>query len=47
MYDPYIFIENLNKEDDGYYTCQFTYTHRGRVFNVSATRIFVSEGKTC
>lgn len=45
MYDPYIFIENLNKEDDGYYTCQFTYTHRGRVFNVSATRIFVSEAK--
>ncbi|NP_001019762.1 interleukin-1 receptor-like 1 isoform LV precursor [Gallus gallus] len=45
MHDPYIFIENLNKEDDGYYTCQFTYTHRGRVFNVSATRIFVSEAK--
>ncbi|POI34204.1 hypothetical protein CIB84_002044 [Bambusicola thoracicus] len=44
MSDPYIFIENLNKEDDGYYTCQFTYTHRGKVFNVSATRIFVSEG---
>uniref|UniRef100_G3UNV1 Interleukin 1 receptor like 1 n=1 Tax=Meleagris gallopavo TaxID=9103 RepID=G3UNV1_MELGA len=45
MHDPYIFIENLNKEDDGYYTCQFTYTHRGKVFNVSATRIFISEAK--
>ncbi|XP_015705624.1 interleukin-1 receptor-like 1 isoform X4 [Coturnix japonica] len=42
MQDPYIYITNLNKEDDGYYTCQFTYTHRGKVFNVSATRIFVS-----
>ncbi|XP_052520593.1 interleukin-1 receptor-like 1 isoform X4 [Tympanuchus pallidicinctus] len=45
MHDPYIFIENLNKEDDGYYTCQFIYTHRGKVFNVSATRIFISEAK--
>ncbi|OXB72200.1 UNVERIFIED_CONTAM: hypothetical protein H355_003414 [Colinus virginianus] len=45
MTGPYIFIENMKKEDDGYYTCQFTYTHRGNVFNVSATRIFISEAK--
>ncbi|XP_035172194.1 interleukin-1 receptor-like 1 isoform X1 [Oxyura jamaicensis] len=43
--DKYIFISNLTKEDDGYYTCHFTYTHRGNVFNVSATRIFISEAK--
>nr|XP_038029177.1 interleukin-1 receptor-like 1 isoform X8 [Anas platyrhynchos] len=43
--DKYIFISDLTKEDDGYYTCHFTYTHRGNVFNVSATRIFISEAK--
>ncbi|XP_064000094.1 interleukin-1 receptor-like 1 isoform X2 [Pogoniulus pusillus] len=43
--EKYIFFNNPGKEDDGYYTCQFTYTHRGNVFNVSATRIFVSKAK--
>uniref|UniRef100_A0A8C0C091 Interleukin 1 receptor like 1 n=1 Tax=Buteo japonicus TaxID=224669 RepID=A0A8C0C091_9AVES len=43
--DKYIFINNPRKEDDGYYTCQFTYTHKGNVFNVSATRIFISKAK--
>ncbi|XP_040440615.1 interleukin-1 receptor-like 1 isoform X1 [Falco naumanni] len=43
--DKYIFIANPRKEDDGYYTCQFTYTHKGNVFNVSATRIFISKEK--
>uniref|UniRef100_A0A8C7EC21 Interleukin 1 receptor like 1 n=1 Tax=Nothoprocta perdicaria TaxID=30464 RepID=A0A8C7EC21_NOTPE len=43
--DKYIFISNPRKEDDGYYTCQFTYTHNGNVFNVSATRIFISNVK--
>ncbi|XP_054669193.1 interleukin-1 receptor-like 1 isoform X3 [Grus americana] len=43
--EKYIFINNPVKEDDGYYTCQFIYTYKGNVFNVSATRIFVSEAK--
>ncbi|XP_049690538.1 interleukin-1 receptor-like 1 isoform X3 [Accipiter gentilis] len=43
--DKYIFINNPRKEDDGYYTCQFTYTHKRNVFNVSATRIFISKAK--
>ncbi|XP_014817512.1 PREDICTED: interleukin-1 receptor-like 1 isoform X1 [Calidris pugnax] len=43
--EKYVFIKNPREEDDGYYTCQFTYTHKGNVFNVSATRIFVSEAK--
>ncbi|XP_025921961.1 interleukin-1 receptor-like 1 isoform X2 [Apteryx rowi] len=43
--DKYIFINNPREEDDGYYTCQFTYTHNGNVFNVSATRIFISNAK--
>ncbi|XP_009984191.1 PREDICTED: interleukin-1 receptor-like 1 [Tauraco erythrolophus] len=43
--EKYIFINNPSKEDDGYYTCQFTYTHKGNVFNVSATRIFISKVK--
>ncbi|XP_010392559.3 interleukin-1 receptor-like 1 isoform X2 [Corvus cornix cornix] len=43
--EKYIYIENPRKEDDGYYTCQFIYTHKGNVFNVSATRIFISEAK--
>ncbi|XP_075282552.1 interleukin-1 receptor-like 1 isoform X2 [Opisthocomus hoazin] len=43
--EKYIFIKNQTKEDNGYYTCQFTYTHRGNVFNVSATRIFISKAK--
>ncbi|XP_025958939.1 interleukin-1 receptor-like 1 [Dromaius novaehollandiae] len=43
--DKYIFINNPGKEDDGYYTCQFIYTHNGNAFNVSATRIFVSNAK--
>ncbi|NXC15079.1 ILRL1 protein, partial [Corythaeola cristata] len=42
--EKYIFINNPRKEDDGYYTCQFIYTHKGNVFNVSATRIFISKG---
>ncbi|XP_005037601.1 PREDICTED: interleukin-1 receptor-like 1 isoform X2 [Ficedula albicollis] len=41
----YIYIENPRREDDGYYTCQFIYAHKGNVFNVSATRIFISEVK--
>ncbi|XP_067994235.1 interleukin-1 receptor-like 1 [Melanerpes formicivorus] len=41
----YMFFSNPGKEDDGYYTCQFTYTHKGKVFNVSATRIFISKAK--
>uniref|UniRef100_A0A8B9PLW0 Ig-like domain-containing protein n=1 Tax=Apteryx owenii TaxID=8824 RepID=A0A8B9PLW0_APTOW len=41
--DKYIFINNPREEDDGYYTCQFTYTHNGNVFNVSATRIFITK----
>ncbi|NXS96045.1 ILRL1 protein, partial [Jacana jacana] len=41
--EKYVFIKNAGKEDDGYYTCQFTYTHKGNVFNVSATRIFISQ----
>ncbi|XP_014748767.1 PREDICTED: interleukin-1 receptor-like 1 isoform X2 [Sturnus vulgaris] len=41
----YIYIENPRREDDGYYTCQFIYTHKGNIFNVSATRIFISEVK--
>ncbi|KAM6292749.1 interleukin-1 receptor-like 1 [Porphyrio hochstetteri] len=45
MREKYIFINNPVKEDDGYYTCQFIYTHKGNVFNVSATRIFVSKAK--
>lgn len=44
--EKYIFINNPRKEDDGYYTCQFIYTHKGNMFNVSATRIFISKGKT-
>ncbi|KAM7032344.1 interleukin-1 receptor-like 1 [Passerculus sandwichensis] len=40
--EKYIYIENPRREDDGYYTCQFIYTHKGNVFNVSATRIFIS-----
>ncbi|XP_009881381.1 PREDICTED: interleukin-1 receptor-like 1 isoform X2 [Charadrius vociferus] len=43
--EKYIFINNPRKEDDGYYTCQFIYTHKGNVFNVSATRIFTSESR--
>uniref|UniRef100_A0A8C5U1L6 Interleukin 1 receptor like 1 n=1 Tax=Malurus cyaneus samueli TaxID=2593467 RepID=A0A8C5U1L6_9PASS len=43
--EKYIYIENPRREDDGYYTCQFIYTHKGNVFNVSATRIFISEVK--
>ncbi|XP_009692958.1 PREDICTED: interleukin-1 receptor-like 1 isoform X2 [Cariama cristata] len=43
--EKYIFINNPRKEDDGYYTCQFIYTHKGNVFNVSATRIFISKEK--
>uniref|UniRef100_A0A8C3V6K4 Interleukin 1 receptor like 1 n=1 Tax=Catharus ustulatus TaxID=91951 RepID=A0A8C3V6K4_CATUS len=41
----YLYIENPRREDDGYYTCQFIYTHKGNVFNVSATRIFISDVK--
>ncbi|XP_064264102.1 interleukin-1 receptor-like 1 isoform X1 [Passer domesticus] len=40
--EKYIYIDNPRREDDGYYTCQFIYTHKGNVFNVSATRIFIS-----
>ncbi|XP_010201492.2 interleukin-1 receptor-like 1 isoform X1 [Colius striatus] len=43
--EKYIFINNPRKEDDGYYTCQFIYTHKGKVFSVSATRIFISKAK--
>ncbi|XP_071426072.1 interleukin-1 receptor-like 1 isoform X1 [Pithys albifrons albifrons] len=43
--EKYIYIENPTREDDGYYTCQFIYTHKRNVFNVSATRIFISEAK--
>ncbi|XP_010159629.1 PREDICTED: interleukin-1 receptor-like 1, partial [Eurypyga helias] len=43
--EKFIFISSPRKEDDGYYTCQFIYTHKGNVFNVSATRIFISEAK--
>ncbi|XP_009470866.1 PREDICTED: interleukin-1 receptor-like 1 isoform X2 [Nipponia nippon] len=43
--EKYIFINNPRKKDDGYYTCQFIYTHKGNVFNVSATRIFISKAK--
>ncbi|XP_010193327.1 PREDICTED: interleukin-1 receptor-like 1, partial [Mesitornis unicolor] len=43
--DKYIFINNPRKEDDGYYTCRFVYTHEGNTFNVSATRIFISKAK--
>ncbi|XP_009955850.1 PREDICTED: interleukin-1 receptor-like 1 isoform X3 [Leptosomus discolor] len=43
--EKYIFINNPRKEDDGYYTCRFIYTHKGNVFNVSATRIFISKAK--
>ncbi|XP_041274069.1 interleukin-1 receptor-like 1 isoform X2 [Onychostruthus taczanowskii] len=42
--EKYIYIDNPRREDDGYYTCQFIYTHKGNVFNVSATRIFISGG---
>ncbi|XP_071601056.1 interleukin-1 receptor-like 1 isoform X1 [Heliangelus exortis] len=45
MGGKYIFIHNPRKEDNGYYTCQFIYTHKGNVFNVSATRIFISKEK--
>ncbi|XP_030311775.1 interleukin-1 receptor-like 1 isoform X1 [Calypte anna] len=43
--EKYIFIHNPRKEDNGYYTCQFNCTHKGNVFNVSATRIFISKAK--
>ncbi|PKK32525.1 interleukin 1 receptor-like 1 [Columba livia] len=43
--EKYIFINNPRKEDDGYYTCRFIYTHKGNIFNVSATRIFISKEK--
>ncbi|NXS63862.1 ILRL1 protein, partial [Brachypteracias leptosomus] len=43
--DKFIFISHPRKEDDGYYTCQFIYTHKGNVFNVTATRIFISTVK--
>ncbi|XP_065533809.1 interleukin-1 receptor-like 1 isoform X3 [Lathamus discolor] len=43
--EKYIYIKDPRKEDDGYYTCRFSYTHKGSVFNVSATRIFVSGAK--
>ncbi|XP_010125762.1 PREDICTED: interleukin-1 receptor-like 1 isoform X2 [Chlamydotis macqueenii] len=43
--EKYIFINNPGKEDDGYYTCKFIYTHKGNVYNVSATRIFISKAK--
>ncbi|KFU98030.1 Interleukin-1 receptor-like 1, partial [Pterocles gutturalis] len=43
--EKYIFVNNPRKEDDGYYTCRFIYIHKGNVFNVSATRIFISKAK--
>uniref|UniRef100_A0A8C8APF7 Interleukin 1 receptor like 1 n=1 Tax=Otus sunia TaxID=257818 RepID=A0A8C8APF7_9STRI len=43
--EKYVFIYNPRQDDDGYYTCQFIYTHKGNVFNVSATRIFISKAK--
>lgn len=43
--EKYIYIKDPRKEDDGYYTCRFSYTYKGNVFNVSATRIFISGGK--
>uniref|UniRef100_A0A8C0FKE0 Interleukin 1 receptor like 1 n=1 Tax=Bubo bubo TaxID=30461 RepID=A0A8C0FKE0_BUBBB len=43
--EKYVFINNPRQDDDGYYTCQFIYTHKGNVFNVSATRIFISKVK--
>ncbi|XP_015496066.1 interleukin-1 receptor-like 1 isoform X3 [Parus major] len=43
--ENYLFIENPRTEDNGYYTCKFIYTHKGNVFNVSATRIFISDVK--
>ncbi|XP_061233553.1 interleukin-1 receptor-like 1 isoform X1 [Neopsephotus bourkii] len=43
--EKYIYIKDPRKEDDGYYTCRFSYTHKGNVFNVSATRIFISGAK--
>ncbi|XP_053912335.1 interleukin-1 receptor-like 1 isoform X2 [Cuculus canorus] len=45
MAENYVYISNPGKEDDGYYTCRFTYIHKGNVFNVSATRIFISKVK--
>ncbi|XP_054830342.1 interleukin-18 receptor 1 [Eublepharis macularius] len=35
-----LYISGANEADNGNYTCQFTYTHGGRKFNVSATRTF-------
>ncbi|XP_025068952.1 interleukin-1 receptor-like 1 isoform X1 [Alligator sinensis] len=40
-WNKYLYIKAPVKTDEGYYTCQFTYTHSGNEYNVSATRLFV------
>uniref|UniRef100_A0A8C8SIV2 Interleukin 1 receptor like 1 n=1 Tax=Pelusios castaneus TaxID=367368 RepID=A0A8C8SIV2_9SAUR len=41
MKEKYLFMKRPQKTDEGYYTCHFTYTHSGNVYNVSATRPFI------
>uniref|UniRef100_A0ACB8FIZ0 Uncharacterized protein n=1 Tax=Sphaerodactylus townsendi TaxID=933632 RepID=A0ACB8FIZ0_9SAUR len=38
--NPILYISGASENDTGNYTCQFTYSHGGRKFNVSATRTF-------
>uniref|UniRef100_A0A8C3T1F8 Interleukin 1 receptor like 1 n=1 Tax=Chelydra serpentina TaxID=8475 RepID=A0A8C3T1F8_CHESE len=45
MRGSYLFINNPQKTDEGHYTCYFTYTHSGNVYNVSATRPFIVKEK--
>ncbi|XP_053164907.1 interleukin-1 receptor-like 1 [Hemicordylus capensis] len=40
MQNMRLYINNATLHDNGKYTCQFTYSHRGKRFNVSATRNF-------
>uniref|UniRef100_A0A7M4F6Y7 Interleukin 1 receptor like 1 n=1 Tax=Crocodylus porosus TaxID=8502 RepID=A0A7M4F6Y7_CROPO len=40
-WNKYLYIKSPVKTDEGYYTCQFTYTHSGNEYNVSATRLFL------
>ncbi|KAG6928378.1 interleukin 1 receptor like 1 [Chelydra serpentina] len=45
MRGSYLFINNPQKTDEGHYTCYFTYTQSGNVYNVSATRPFIVKEK--
>ncbi|XP_061482791.1 interleukin-1 receptor-like 1 isoform X1 [Rhineura floridana] len=38
--NKFLYISDANENDNGYYTCEFTYSHDGKKFTVSATRAF-------